>query len=73
MIDGSGLSRANRSTASALAHLLAARGADHKLGPAFAGVLSVAGVNGTLQWPAGAGACAPRPARSTASPRCRAT
>ena len=49
MIDGSGLSRANRSTASAFAHLLAACAADHKLGPAVAGVLSVAGVNGTLQ------------------------
>jgi serine-type D-Ala-D-Ala carboxypeptidase/endopeptidase (penicillin-binding protein 4) len=49
MIDGSGLSRANRSTASAFAHLLAAASADHNLGPALTGALSVAGVNGTLR------------------------
>jgi PBP4 family serine-type D-alanyl-D-alanine carboxypeptidase len=48
-IDGSGLSRANRATASAFAHLLAACAADTKLGPALSGVLSVGGVNGTLE------------------------
>ncbi len=49
MIDGSGLSRSNRSTASAFAHLLAAAAGDTKLGPALLGSLSVAGVNGTLR------------------------
>jgi D-alanyl-D-alanine carboxypeptidase/D-alanyl-D-alanine-endopeptidase (penicillin-binding protein 4) len=49
MIDGSGLSRANRSTASAFAHLLAAAAGDTRLGPAMSGALSVAGVNGTLR------------------------
>jgi D-alanyl-D-alanine carboxypeptidase/D-alanyl-D-alanine-endopeptidase (penicillin-binding protein 4) len=48
LADGSGLSYANRTTASALARLLAAAAADPAIAQPFAGALSVAGANGTL-------------------------
>jgi D-alanyl-D-alanine carboxypeptidase/D-alanyl-D-alanine-endopeptidase (penicillin-binding protein 4) len=48
LVDGSGLSRANRATATSLARLLAAAASDATLGPALDGALAVAGVNGTL-------------------------
>ena len=49
LADGSGLSYANRTTASALARLLAAADADPALAKPLAGALSVVGVNGTLR------------------------
>ena len=61
LADGSGLSHANRTTASALARLLAAGAADPAIAKPLAGALSVAGANGTL---------APPPARA-ARPRAR--
>jgi D-alanyl-D-alanine carboxypeptidase/D-alanyl-D-alanine-endopeptidase (penicillin-binding protein 4) len=48
LADGSGLSHANRTTASALARLLAAAAADPAIAKPLAGALSVAGANGTL-------------------------
>jgi D-alanyl-D-alanine carboxypeptidase/D-alanyl-D-alanine-endopeptidase (penicillin-binding protein 4) len=48
LADGSGLSHANRTTASALARLLAGAAADPAIAKPFAGALSVAGQNGTL-------------------------
>ena len=48
LADGSGLSHANRTTASALARLLAAGAADAAIAKPLAGALSVAGANGTL-------------------------
>jgi D-alanyl-D-alanine carboxypeptidase/D-alanyl-D-alanine-endopeptidase (penicillin-binding protein 4) len=48
LADGSGLSHANRTTASALARLLAAGAADPAIARPLAGALSVAGANGTL-------------------------
>jgi D-alanyl-D-alanine carboxypeptidase/D-alanyl-D-alanine-endopeptidase (penicillin-binding protein 4) len=56
LVDGSGLSAANRLTASALAELLARTSTDPTLGPPLRQALAVAGVNGTLRdRPAGAG------------------
>ena len=55
-MDGSGLSSANRLTASALAELLARTSTDPTLGPPLRQALAIAGVNGTLRdRPAGAG------------------
>jgi D-alanyl-D-alanine carboxypeptidase/D-alanyl-D-alanine-endopeptidase (penicillin-binding protein 4) len=48
LADGSGLSHANRTTASALARLLAAGAANPAIAKPLAGALSVAGANGTL-------------------------
>jgi D-alanyl-D-alanine carboxypeptidase/D-alanyl-D-alanine-endopeptidase (penicillin-binding protein 4) len=48
LADGSGLSHANRSTAGALALLLAAGAVDPAIAKPLAGALSVAGANGTL-------------------------
>jgi D-alanyl-D-alanine carboxypeptidase/D-alanyl-D-alanine-endopeptidase (penicillin-binding protein 4) len=48
LADGSGLSHANRTTAGALARLLAAGAADPAIAKPLAGALSVAGTNGTL-------------------------
>jgi D-alanyl-D-alanine carboxypeptidase/D-alanyl-D-alanine-endopeptidase (penicillin-binding protein 4) len=48
LADGSGLSHANRTTASALARLLAAAAANPLIAKPLAGALSVAGQNGTL-------------------------
>jgi serine-type D-Ala-D-Ala carboxypeptidase/endopeptidase (penicillin-binding protein 4) len=48
LADGSGLSHANRTTAGALARLLAAGAADPAIAKPLAGALSVAGANGTL-------------------------
>ena len=48
LADGSGLSHANRTTASALARLLAAAAANPAIAKPLAGALSVAGANGTL-------------------------
>jgi D-alanyl-D-alanine carboxypeptidase/D-alanyl-D-alanine-endopeptidase (penicillin-binding protein 4) len=48
LADGSGLSHANRTTASALARLLAVAAADPAIAKPLAGALSVAGANGTL-------------------------
>ena len=48
LADGSGLSHANRTTASAMARLLAAAAANPAIAKPLAGALSVAGVNGTL-------------------------
>jgi serine-type D-Ala-D-Ala carboxypeptidase/endopeptidase (penicillin-binding protein 4) len=48
LADGSGLSHANRTTASALARLLAAGAANPAIARPLAGALSVAGENGTL-------------------------
>jgi D-alanyl-D-alanine carboxypeptidase/D-alanyl-D-alanine-endopeptidase (penicillin-binding protein 4) len=48
LADGSGLSHANRTTASALARLLAGAAADPAIAKPFAAALSVAGQNGTL-------------------------
>jgi serine-type D-Ala-D-Ala carboxypeptidase/endopeptidase (penicillin-binding protein 4) len=48
LADGSGLSHANRTTAGALARLLAAAAADPGIAKPLAGALSVAGANGTL-------------------------
>jgi D-alanyl-D-alanine carboxypeptidase/D-alanyl-D-alanine-endopeptidase (penicillin-binding protein 4) len=48
-VDGSGLSPANRATASALCHLLTAVAANPTVGPALDASLSVAGLNGTLE------------------------
>jgi D-alanyl-D-alanine carboxypeptidase/D-alanyl-D-alanine-endopeptidase (penicillin-binding protein 4) len=48
LADGSGLSHANRTTAGALARLLAACAVDPAIAKPFAGALSVAGANGTL-------------------------
>jgi D-alanyl-D-alanine carboxypeptidase/D-alanyl-D-alanine-endopeptidase (penicillin-binding protein 4) len=56
LVDGSGLSSANRLTASALAELLARTSTDPTLGPPLRQALAIAGVNGTLRdRPAGAG------------------
>lgn len=56
LVDGSGLSSANRLTASALAELLARTSTDPTLGPPLRQALAIAGVNGTLrERPAGAG------------------
>jgi D-alanyl-D-alanine carboxypeptidase/D-alanyl-D-alanine-endopeptidase (penicillin-binding protein 4) len=56
LVDGSGLSSANRLTASALAELLAHISQDPTLGPPLREALAIAGVNGTLRdRPAGAG------------------
>jgi D-alanyl-D-alanine carboxypeptidase/D-alanyl-D-alanine-endopeptidase (penicillin-binding protein 4) len=56
LVDGSGLSAANRLTASALAELLARTSTDPTLGPPLRQALAVAGVNGTLRdRPAGSG------------------
>src|SRR5262249_35007813 len=49
LVDGSGLSPSNRSTAAAFAHLLAAAASNPTLGPALDSSLSVAGLNGTLE------------------------
>jgi serine-type D-Ala-D-Ala carboxypeptidase/endopeptidase (penicillin-binding protein 4) len=49
LADGSGLSYANRTTASALARLLTAADADPAIAKPLAGALSVVGVNGTLR------------------------
>jgi serine-type D-Ala-D-Ala carboxypeptidase/endopeptidase (penicillin-binding protein 4) len=48
LADGSGLSHANRTTASALARLLAGAAADPAIAKPFAGALSMVGQNGTL-------------------------
>ena len=48
IVDGSGLSRLDRLTASALAAILKAAYADPTIKPAFVAALPVAGVNGTL-------------------------
>lgn len=48
LADGSGLSHANRTTAAALARLLAAGAANPAIAKPLAGALSVAGANGTL-------------------------
>ncbi|MDX6619476.1 MAG: hypothetical protein QOK36_1862 [Gaiellales bacterium] len=48
LADGSGLSHANRTTASALARLLVGVAVDPAIAKPFAGALSVAGQNGTL-------------------------
>jgi D-alanyl-D-alanine carboxypeptidase/D-alanyl-D-alanine-endopeptidase (penicillin-binding protein 4) len=48
LADGSGLSHANRTTAGALARLLAAGAANPAIAKPLAGALSVAGANGTL-------------------------
>ncbi|HET6174285.1 MAG TPA: D-alanyl-D-alanine carboxypeptidase/D-alanyl-D-alanine-endopeptidase [Gaiellales bacterium] len=48
LADGSGLSHANRTTAAALARLLAGAAANPAIAKPFAGALSVAGANGTL-------------------------
>jgi D-alanyl-D-alanine carboxypeptidase/D-alanyl-D-alanine-endopeptidase (penicillin-binding protein 4) len=48
LADGSGLSHANRTTASALARLLAGGAANPAIAKPLAGALSVAGANGTL-------------------------
>ena len=48
LADGSGLSHANRTTASAMARLLAGAAANPAIAKPVAGALSVAGVNGTL-------------------------
>jgi D-alanyl-D-alanine carboxypeptidase/D-alanyl-D-alanine-endopeptidase (penicillin-binding protein 4) len=48
LADGSGLSHANRTTASALARLLAGAARDPAIAKPFAGALSIAGRNGTL-------------------------
>ena len=48
LADGSGLSHANRTTAGALARLLAAGAANPVIAKPLAGALSVAGANGTL-------------------------
>ncbi len=48
LADGSGLSHANRTTASAMARLLAGAAANPAIAKPLAGALSVAGVNGTL-------------------------
>ena len=48
LADGSGLSHANRTTAGALARLLAGAAANPGIAKPLAGALSVAGVNGTL-------------------------
>jgi D-alanyl-D-alanine carboxypeptidase/D-alanyl-D-alanine-endopeptidase (penicillin-binding protein 4) len=48
LADGSGLSHANRTTASALARLLAVAAATPAIAKPLAGALSVAGANGTL-------------------------
>jgi D-alanyl-D-alanine carboxypeptidase/D-alanyl-D-alanine-endopeptidase (penicillin-binding protein 4) len=48
LVDGSGLSSANRLTASALAELLARTANDPTLGPALHQALAIAGVDGTL-------------------------
>jgi len=48
LADGSGLSHANRTTAGALARLLAGAAANPAIASALAGALSVAGSNGTL-------------------------
>ena len=56
LVDGSGLSAANRLTASALAELLARTSADPTLGPPLRQALAIAGVNGTLRdRPSGSG------------------
>jgi D-alanyl-D-alanine carboxypeptidase/D-alanyl-D-alanine-endopeptidase (penicillin-binding protein 4) len=56
LVDGSGLSSANRLTASALAELLARTSLDPTLGPPLRQALAVAGVNGTLRnRPSGSG------------------
>jgi D-alanyl-D-alanine carboxypeptidase/D-alanyl-D-alanine-endopeptidase (penicillin-binding protein 4) len=56
LVDGSGLSAANRLTASALAELLAHTSSDPAIGPSLRQALAVAGVNGTLRdRPAGSG------------------
>jgi D-alanyl-D-alanine carboxypeptidase/D-alanyl-D-alanine-endopeptidase (penicillin-binding protein 4) len=56
LVDGSGLSSANRLTSSALAELLAHVSQDPTLGPPLRQALAIAGVNGTLRdRPAGAG------------------
>lgn len=48
LVDGSGLSAANRVTASALAELLAKTAKDPTLGPPLRQALAIAGVDGTL-------------------------
>jgi PBP4 family serine-type D-alanyl-D-alanine carboxypeptidase len=48
LVDGSGLSSANRLTASAVAELLAQVAKDPTLGPALRQALAIAGVDGTL-------------------------
>jgi D-alanyl-D-alanine carboxypeptidase/D-alanyl-D-alanine-endopeptidase (penicillin-binding protein 4) len=48
LADGSGLSHANRTTAGALARLLAGAAANPAIAQSLAGALSVAGANGTL-------------------------
>jgi D-alanyl-D-alanine carboxypeptidase/D-alanyl-D-alanine-endopeptidase (penicillin-binding protein 4) len=48
LADGSGLSHANRTTASALARLLAGAAADPAIAKPFADALSMVGQNGTL-------------------------
>jgi D-alanyl-D-alanine carboxypeptidase/D-alanyl-D-alanine-endopeptidase (penicillin-binding protein 4) len=56
LVDGSGLSAANRATSSALAELLARTDSDPTLGPPLRQALAIAGVNGTLRdRPAGSG------------------
>jgi serine-type D-Ala-D-Ala carboxypeptidase/endopeptidase (penicillin-binding protein 4) len=56
LVDGSGLSSANRATSSALAELLARTASDPTLGPALRQALAQSGVNGTLEdRPAGSG------------------
>jgi D-alanyl-D-alanine carboxypeptidase/D-alanyl-D-alanine-endopeptidase (penicillin-binding protein 4) len=56
LVDGSGLSSANRATSSAFAELLARTATDRTLGPPLLQALAIAGVNGTLRdRPAGAG------------------
>jgi len=49
IVDGSGLSRLDRLTASALGSLLHTAWADSTIGPALLASLAVAGVNGTLE------------------------
>lgn len=56
LVDGSGLSAANRATSSALAELLARTANDPTLGPPLRQALAIAGVNGTLRdRPSGSG------------------
>jgi serine-type D-Ala-D-Ala carboxypeptidase/endopeptidase (penicillin-binding protein 4) len=49
LVDGSGLSSANRATSSAFAELLARTATDPTLGPPLRQALAIAGVNGTLR------------------------
>ena len=72
IVDGSGLSRANRVSARVLVETLRRGDAAFAAGPELLAGLRIAALDGTLAQARGrarAAACAPRPARSTASPR----